>query len=623
MPSMSFRTPQMIIRPWSLVLVSVLGSSLLVGCGGGSDTASREAKEQAEQEAAAAQAAKTKAEQEAAAAQAAKTKAEQEAAAAQVAKTKAEQKAAAAQVAKTKAEQEAAAAQVAKTKAEQKAAAAQVAKTKAEQEAAAAQVAKTKAEQKAAAAQVAKTKSEDRAAASAAAAAAAAAAQRKAEQEAAAKVAAAQRKAEQEAAAAKAAQVYEGIEDGVGANTASPPSTEEYYSGTDLVVDHDLDASGDDHRRITNTGTTASLSGWTGAKFSRSIAGGGEYEAAAYSFGLTEGRELRFEYANINTSDIGNEWSIDDERLELKSEADLTAVAAAPIYISSFKTTTGSSQETLDLRAGTAARTFSGTFDGVRGTYSCLALDSNTASSCGYTKNTHGEVTLILPEETPGDPNTITAQWTFKPTEGKLARVPIIYDYATYGWWLYQNSDGEYNVDSFTADRDAPGSDNFPSIRWDDITGTAEYVGSAAGYYAIRADAATGGEGAASGSFTARATLTANFEEKIDGSDGNSISGRIDQFDVSGDWSIELRAVNIDTDDSEFAGTGGTAIWTITGSEAFYESGEWSGQFRGQANDGTITGQEATAPDFVTGTFNASFLESGKIVGAFGANKKQ
>ena len=140
------------------------------------------------------------------------------------------------------------------------------------------------------------------------------------------------------------------------------------------------------------------------------------------------------------------------------------------------------------------------------------------------------------------------------------------------------------------------------------LTGTATYSGIAAGKYGIYSPLGGTNSG---GSFTATATLTADFGTATD---GGSVSGMIDGFVASGqerNWTVELKETPIDAGNNSFRNLErGSTQWRIPGGRApsSLVSGWWGGTFR--------------SADALTGGFNASYWNVGRMTGSFGALKQ-
>ena len=206
--------------------------------------------------------------------------------------------------------------------------------------------------------------------------------------------------------------------------------------------------------------------------------------------------------------------------------------------------------------------------------------------------------------------------WTFRPDDPN-ARVVHEVDaaHSSYGWWLRtagRNGQRFGALDASAFDDEKGGIPAAGGLAT--LYGTATYTGGAAGQYALTS--LTGGINDA-GSFVARAAFEADFT-------GNTVSGAIDGFTgadgMERDWSVAL------ADQSVSAGgvisgdgtPGSTArqmtLWTI-GGKAVAASGEWTGTFRDNGDDGV--------PKVVTGTFHAAFGHEGRMVGGFGASRQR
>ena len=264
---------------------------------------------------------------------------------------------------------------------------------------------------------------------------------------------------------------------------------------------------------------------------------------------------------------------------------------------------------------------FSGTFNGVPGTYAC------TTGTCSASTNADSKLTL-------------TGSWSFTPTEKDLTSISlpgVVFDsdYLSFGYWVKktEDSDGktDYGVGTFF-----DGSQNF-STTLTAVVGTATYSGKAAGMYGRKTLDQYGGVvagSATSGHFTADAELMARF-----GTDGNvglnnqnQIEGTVSNFrdggqEISPNWTVELKPIdfgetaNVDSTNGNYFLNGTTAGG---GNE-----GNWQGAFFGNPVDETGTaitentttpGAEA-APTGVAGEFTAHFT-NGHVIGAFGATKE-
>ena len=284
-------------------------------------------------------------------------------------------------------------------------------------------------------------------------------------------------------------------------------------------------------------------------------------------------------------------------------ESDVSA-AADLFNVGDFDLTAINQTATFNDDAATLEvneREVAGTFHGVSGTFICPA-DGCTAVS--------GD---------DGSLETLSGSWTFTPDDVAEDADPhmilgVIADavYTWYGHWAETDDDGELTVATFSG-----GKDLFVAadLLADVVHGTATYTGKAAGHYAAKT-VTPHGEIATlkAGQFTADATLTASFGGgDVPANNKNEISGKITNFMDGGEsigsgWEVELEEAVVSN-----AVTGRT-----TG------GGVWSAEFFGKAADdpdtATVDESVITPPNFVAGSFDASFLD-GEVMGAFGATK--
>ena len=229
---------------------------------------------------------------------------------------------------------------------------------------------------------------------------------------------------------------------------------------------------------------------------------------------------------------------------------------------------------------------FNGSFDGASGTFECT-----------------GTCTI---EHQGGDRYNIEDDpWTF--TTRNTATVKVADDsYMYFGWWKREDkSDRSLSFSTFSA-----GQHPVPAIPVT-LTGTATYVGPAAGQYAIYQPA--GGD-SGTGSFTAHAELTANFGNATD--DESMLSGRVTNFSNDADWSLALmsqaiRNGGVARPDDPAANP--SVSWTIAGNTV--AGGAWDARFFSDVDP-----YAGHIPEGVAGTFGAQFGTVGRLVGAFGAH---
>ena len=249
-----------------------------------------------------------------------------------------------------------------------------------------------------------------------------------------------------------------------------------------------------------------------------------------------------------------------------------------------------------------------GSFNGGMGYYHC-AQASAQASCRSAVDGSNGIV--------------LTGGWSFEPDDGTMAMTPDA-AYVVFGWWSREVATG-VDVTTFAqAHGTAPaGAANTA------LTGTATYMGAAAGKYSIN-EPVEGDPN--SGAFTAQAELTAKFG---DASDPGTIRGMLSGFmagSESKDWTVALRGFGTEAEAPIAASSFGTVdapvedgsdtartVWTIDGT-AGSAAGSWSGDFYYESAE-----QQAAAntPPVAAGTFTAVYGNVGRMVGAFGAEKKE
>ena len=352
--------------------------------------------------------------------------------------------------------------------------------------------------------------------------------------------------------------------------------------------------------------TVAALHGWEGKRYTAEPDDDGMYEAMVYSNvgEPTEG-------AKFNAGPANGGYDLTEGMLTIDAAA--TVANAAKVASSSFDQSAGTKQFKLPSPnlSGATKVTFSGSFHGVSGTYTCTPTDGTT---CAANKAAEG-FTLGLRTDASGMFDANDVVWTFKPTNPE-ARVMSAsdMDYVSYGWWIHKGADGMWTASAFVDDM-GPAD---PASGIDPLRGTAKYMGGAAGKYALYSP--TGGTNDA-GHFTAKAMLEADF-------DTDMVSGIIDTFmgadGKARDWSVELMKSAIggtglirrsDNDNTNLAASdpGAMTKWTIGGTAAA-AAGEWSGALKDNGDD--------NVPNVATGTFYSVYGPSGKMVGGFGVNKQ-
>ena len=336
--------------------------------------------------------------------------------------------------------------------------------------------------------------------------------------------------------------------------------------------------------------TVADNHGWAGKRYA-DPAGGDSYEAVVYSNVEAPKMGRKFGSTAAVTTTGAFEY-----QLNAAGALALTSGTNDGENVAFTGVTRTAGTETFKLPdpnpGGAVTITIPGSYHGVSGTYSCTPADA--AAGCSAAVAAKGFTVSA------GD------TWVFTPSNAN-ARVRDAADtsYASYGWWLHKSENGNtFTASAFHDFKGTPGTVDITDL----VGGTATYMGGAAGKYALQSG--TGGTNDA-GHFTARATLEANFED-------DTITGTIDQFTgadgESRDWSVELKEAAITPGDGTIARTDDNdTVWTI-GGNAGTASGEWSGNLREEGTDGV--------PKVATGTFYSEYGTTGRMVGAFGANKQ-
>ena len=386
-------------------------------------------------------------------------------------------------------------------------------------------------------------------------------------------------KAANAAMAVTATRLYAGLEHGLGDTT----NVRTGASDGDGVISVTIDAAAAVPLSEDKKTTVAANHGWEGKRHTAEPTGDvGTYEA--------------FVYSNVGDPTEGDpfneEYTLDGTTGETADVTTLTGYTTGRVASARFDQSAGT--KTFDLPANTVRVMIPGSYHGVSGNYYCTPTDANT--KCSSTVAASG-FTLA------------GGTWTFKPSSA-TAKVMSVADtlYASYGWWLHKSENGmTYTASAFaTARGTVPAAAAIDTLR-----GTATYMGGAAGKYAL--SSSTGGTNDA-GHFTARATLEADFNADM-------VSGTIDNFmgadGESRDWSVELKKSGVGATGT-IIGSDGTGdpmetVWTI-GDAAAKADGQWSGTLYDNGDDGV--------PKVGTGTFNSTYGQDGRMVGAFGVNKQ-
>ena len=249
----------------------------------------------------------------------------------------------------------------------------------------------------------------------------------------------------------------------------------------------------------------------------------------------------------------------------------------------------------------TGAQDLPGTYDGAPGRYKCGA-----AETCTATFNDNGIA--------------LSADWTFVHDSGARVSTPDA-AYLFFGWWVRSDSEGVPMAASAFRGEVGAADGAGDTASGETLTGSATYVGKAAGQFAMSNPLDGTGSG---GDFTANATLTANFGA-IATDNENGVTGTIDNFMVNGSsvpWSVKLNRSSAWATDGAITGpTSDATVWSINGNEA-PASGTWSGQMHDEMPGNAPAGDGSTVPTTVTGTFYSEFSTIGRMAGGFGADRQ-
>ena len=236
--------------------------------------------------------------------------------------------------------------------------------------------------------------------------------------------------------------------------------------------------------------------------------------------------------------------------------------------------------------------TVSGRFDGAGGTFTCTTACADTDLGGGDLAtsteiNTHVASHVTFSQ---GRPIFVTpGNWTFKP--GSITSgVPLDQDdaYLYFGAWSSIPDDitGTYNFRYIAGGGAESGSD---LGRFSALTGSATFRGGAVGRYVTQGQ--VGGQNAKIGTFTATATLNANFGAA---DAAGSLSGRITDFREDGSslegWRVTLGSATNVGDASDItltaAGTDDVTGSTVANIGGLSVGGSWGATFHGSDNDG-------------------------------------
>ena len=298
----------------------------------------------------------------------------------------------------------------------------------------------------------------------------------------------------------------------------------------------------------------------------------------------------------------------------------------------------------LDYADGTTYNiTVPGTFDGVSGTYTCAdctIADGDDADSTITAADFDADDWVTLGD---GERSFVTGDWRFKP--GSINSRVKAEDQADqddaflyFGVWssIPDSIAGTYNFRYIAHGGAQTGSALLATTDglagFDALTGSATFRGGAIGKYVTQGQ--VGGQNAKIGTFTATATLNANFDA---GSDQGEISGHITDFREGGSpltgWRVTLGgtgagvAGNIELSDTDDDASG----ITVADIGGLSVGGSWGANFYGSNNQLLSDRDKYSATQYppvdlagVAGWFDATTGPTGttaaaSLAGAFAA----
>ena len=268
-----------------------------------------------------------------------------------------------------------------------------------------------------------------------------------------------------------------------------------------------------------------------------------------------------------------------------------------------------------------------GKFNGVSGKFSCMD------ASCVATTDAKELLSL--------DSGIAGGAWVFTPdgnpekivVEGVIADV----DYLTFGYWVETTTDNvngkttyrigvshtpTHTTDPLRTDNDIDLDDPATDAA-EGVSGTATYAGPAGGMFARRAyDPESGGDVETAGRFTAKASLTADFDRA-----DLSIDGMITDFmhggsEIDPEWSVVMSEGVITA--TTGAIPGGTFA-SDSVKQGLGDGSVWSGTFNGHHDmnqPNTPVNELTLKPTGATGMFSDIF-DNGAVLGAFGVEKEE
>ena len=344
-------------------------------------------------------------------------------------------------------------------------------------------------------------------------------------------------------------------------------------------------------------------SAFTGYGFSR-----GDKEAGT-------GEETLYLYTNIGSPNARPFWKVHgnnaDTAIDMsRSDPNFDNVAFTSIATGSRAIPLKSddtSPDTSGAQEGVYDKlTIDGQLGGTDGTFTCPDCGGTVGGNDDGDGKIEGHVTFSSGKPKFGDP----AKWEFKVDTDKLTsnhERPQDETYLYFGFWESEPEEADgtpvFRWIHGGGHNGTGGTNALGSIA--DLTGTADYSGSAIGKYAI--DKTKSGGTAKLGTFTATVALSASFDDR------DMLSGRISSFkdDQGGSLSGALVLKGNDSNSASINGVEVSATTGVTGKiDGVNVTGGWVATFRGVPNQAAPDGETCTngcAADVagVTGWFHA------------------
>ena len=375
--------------------------------------------------------------------------------------------------------------------------------------------------------------------------------------------------------------------------------------------------------KYSSTTAPSAGTGWAGVKFSRESMSGKRpvTEMAVVYTDIEMAGDIA--WTNAALGELSTGFTVTDATgaVAIAANTEVDAVRLGGAILPSAPPADDDDGTTREIAANGRV---GGTFYGVSGQFAC------GGTACTVTRTSEGMVSS-------------DQELTFTPTSTAVSSLMAKYadpdgEYTHFGYWMksttLRNDTMSHDIETFHGgigllSGEATAGDGDATLT--PVQGDATYYGAAAGVY-VKMDGAGDSLVVSNGEFTADAMLTARF--------GGSSIAVDDQFEVEGtisdfmDGSTELGFADLvlrkaDMSSPDLNADPVVRPGTFSGeTDGGGTSGNWSGQFWGNANPGNDNA-DASAPDLtndfptdVSGEFNGHFTD-GHVAGAFGAERDE